>query len=63
MKLWGGRFQKAVDNLVNDFNSSIRTDGRMFKEDIDGSLAHVKMLIAQDIIPKQDGEKIISLYW
>ncbi|WP_286907437.1 argininosuccinate lyase [Clostridium sp. UBA1652] len=60
MKLWGGRFQKAVDNLVNDFNSSIRTDGRMFKEDIDGSLAHVKMLIAQDIIPKQDGEKIIS---
>ena len=60
MKLWGGRFQKAVDNLVNDFNSSIRTDGRMFKEDIDGSLAHVKMLIAQDIIPKHDGEKIIS---
>lgn len=60
MKLWGGRFQKAVDNLVNDFNSSIRTDGRMFKEDIDGSLAHVKMLIAQHIIPKQDGEKIIS---
>lgn len=60
MKLWGGRFQKAVDTLVNDFNSSIRTDGRMFKEDIDGSLAHVKMLIAQDIIPKQDGEKIIS---
>lgn len=60
MKLWGGRFQKAVDNLVNDFNSSIRTDGRMFKEDIDGSLAHVKMLIAQDIIPKQDGEKIIA---
>ncbi|WP_238882146.1 argininosuccinate lyase [Clostridium sp. YIM B02551] len=59
MKLWGGRFEKAVDTLVNDFNSSIRTDGRMFKEDIEGSLAHVKMLIHQNIIPKEDGEKII----
>ncbi|MEQ8153277.1 MAG: argininosuccinate lyase [Clostridiaceae bacterium] len=60
MKLWGGRFEKAVDTLVNDFNSSIRTDGRMYKEDIEGSLAHVKMLIHQNIIPKADGEKIIS---
>ncbi|MDD7794923.1 argininosuccinate lyase [Clostridium sp. 'White wine YQ'] len=59
MKLWGGRFEKAVDTLVNDFNSSIRTDGRMFREDIEGSLAHVKMLIHQNIIPKEDGEKII----
>lgn len=60
MKLWGGRFQKTVDTLVNDFNSSIRTDGRMYGEDIEGSLAHVKMLIAQNIIPKEDGEKIVS---
>lgn len=58
MKLWGGRFKKAVNSLVNDFNSSINIDSRMYKEDIIGSLAHVKMLGKQNIIPKADSLKI-----
>lgn len=58
MKLWGGRFKKAENALVNDFNSSIRVDQRMYKEDIIGSLAHVKMLGRQGIIPAQSAEKI-----
>ena len=44
MKLWGGRFKKGTNDLVNDFNSSIRVDSRMYKEDVEGSLAHVRML-------------------
>lgn len=58
MKLWGGRFNKATNNLVNDFNSSISVDSRMYKEDIQGSLAHVKMLGKQGIIPAISSEKI-----
>ena len=58
MKLWGGRFNKETNTLVNDFNSSIKTDSRMYKEDIEGSLAHVNMLMNQNIIPMKDGEKI-----
>ncbi|MGL5414991.1 MAG: argininosuccinate lyase [Clostridium sp.] len=58
MKLWGGRFKSAVDPLVNDFNSSIKIDKRMYKEDIEGSLAHVKMLGFQNIIPKEASQKI-----
>lgn len=58
MKLWGGRFKEAENVLVNDFNSSIRFDQRMYKEDITGSLAHVKMLGKQGIIPKESAEKI-----
>ena len=52
MKLWGGRFKKGTNDLVNDFNSSIRVDSRMYKEDVEGSLAHVRMLGKQKIIPK-----------
>ena len=58
MKLWGGRFKKGTDDLVNDFNSSIRIDSRMYKEDIEGSLAHVKMLGKQGIIPVESSKKI-----
>ena len=58
MKLWGGRFKKGTDKLVNDFNSSINVDHRMFKEDIEGSLAHVKMLGKQKIIPEKSAKKI-----
>ncbi|MDU7709788.1 MAG: argininosuccinate lyase, partial [Clostridium sp.] len=53
MKLWGGRFKKGTDKLVNDFNSSIRIDSRMYKEDIQGSLAHASMLGKQNIIPQE----------
>ncbi|MDU1936779.1 MAG: argininosuccinate lyase [Clostridium sp.] len=58
MKLWGGRFKKGTDALVNDFNSSINVDSRLYKEDIEGSLAHVKMLGKQGIIPNKSSKKI-----
>lgn len=54
MQLWQGRFQKALDEKTNDFNSSIKFDSRMFREDIDGSLAHAAMLCAQGIISAED---------
>ncbi|WP_160691375.1 argininosuccinate lyase [Clostridium sp. C2-6-12] len=60
MKLWGGRFKKGTDKLVNDFNSSINVDSRMYKEDIEGSLAHASMLGNQNIIPKEASERITS---
>ncbi len=59
-KLWGGRFQKSTDKKVDDFNSSIRFDKRMYKQDIQGSLAHAEMLGRQGIIPKEDADKIID---
>ena len=58
MKLWGGRFKKGTDTLVNDFNTSINVDSRLYKEDIEGSLAHVKMLGKQGIIPNKSSKKI-----
>lgn len=58
MKLWGGRFKESTNTLVNDFNSSIKIDNRLIKEDILGSLAHVKMLKKQEIISKDACEKI-----
>lgn len=57
-KLWGGRFSKATDTLVDDFNSSIRFDQRMYAQDIDGSMAHAEMLGRQGIIPKEDAALI-----
>ena len=60
MKLWGGRFSKATDKSVDDFNSSISFDARMYAQDIKGSTAHAEMLGKQGIIPKEDSEKIIT---
>ena len=60
MKLWAGRFSKEADKKTNDFNSSIKTDSRMFNEDIDGSIAHASMLAAQGIISKEDCESILA---
>ena len=60
MKLWAGRFSKEVDKKTNDFNSSISFDARMFEEDITGSIAHAKMLCKQNIISKEDEEKIVN---
>ncbi|MBR5236874.1 MAG: argininosuccinate lyase [Clostridia bacterium] len=57
-KLWGGRFSKATDAMVDDFNSSIRFDSRMYQEDIDGSVAHAGMLGKQGIIPADDAKLI-----
>ena len=58
MKLWSGRFQKETDALVNDFNSSISFDQRMYHEDIQGSLAHAKMLGDTGVIEKADAAAI-----
>ena len=57
-KLWGGRFTKETDEKVDDFNSSIRFDKRMYKEDIDGSIAHVTMLGETGIISIEDSKTI-----
>ena len=59
-KLWGGRFQKNTDKKVDDFNSSIRFDKRMYKQDIKGSIAHASMLGKQGIISVEDSEKIVA---
>ena len=60
MKLWGGRFSKATDALVDDLNSSIRFDARMYKQDITGSMAHAEMLGKQGIIPELDAALIVK---
>ena len=60
MKLWAGRFSKEADKKTNDFNSSIKTDSRMFNEDIDGSIAHASMLAAKGIISEEDCKKILA---
>ena len=58
--MWAGRFKKQLDSEVNDFNSSIRVDCRMYRSDIGGSIAHAAMLGAQGIIEKEDADKIIA---
>ena len=60
MKLWAGRFQKETDTAVNDFNSSITFDARLYREDIRGSIAHAAMLGRQGIIEEHEAEKIIQ---
>ena len=58
MKLWSGRFAKETDALVNDFNASIQFDQRLYKEDITGSMAHVKMLGDCGVISQADAAAI-----
>ena len=60
MKLWGGRFGKATDGLVDDFHSSISFDQRLFEQDITGSVAHATMLGEQGIIPAEDAARIVE---
>ena len=60
MELWKGRFKKALDSKTNDFNSSISFDSRMYKQDIIGSIAHAKMLAKQEIITKDESDKIVN---
>ncbi len=58
MQLWKGRFKKALSKTTNDFNSSISFDSRMYKEDIEGSIAHSAMLGKCGIISKEDADAI-----
>jgi len=59
-KMWAGRFSKEVDETVNAFNSSISFDGRMYRHDIQGSIAHATMLGKCGIIPEEDSVKIVK---
>lgn len=60
MKLWGGRFSKPTDKLVEEYNASIHFDQQLVEEDIEGSLAHVEMLETCKIISKEDAALIRS---
>ena len=59
-KMWAGRFEKPLDSLADDFNSSLSFDRRMYKQDIAGSIAHAGMLAKQGIIAQSDAEQIIA---
>ena len=59
-KLWGGRFSKNTNELVDAFNASINYDKRLYREDIRGSIAHANMLVKCGIIPEADGVKIVA---
>ena len=57
-KMWAGRFEKATDKTVNDYNSSLPFDCRMYAQDIEGSVAHSAMLARQGIISREDADSI-----
>ena len=57
-KMWQGRFRKELDSKVNDFNSSISFDSRMYENDIQGSIVHVNMLGKQGIIDSEESKVI-----
>ena len=59
-KLWAGRTAGETNQIADDFNSSIRFDCRMYREDITGSMAHAAMLGAKNIISKSDADAIID---
>ena len=59
MKLWGGRFTKETNQLVHNFNESLSFDQKFYRQDIRGSIAHVKMLAKQGILTEQDRDDII----
>lgn len=60
MKLWGGRFTKETDQLVNAFNASISYDQKFYKQDIEGSIAHVTMLASCGILTEEEKEIIVK---
>ncbi|MFB0972876.1 MAG: argininosuccinate lyase [Neofamilia sp.] len=60
MKLWEGRFEGALDEIADRFNRSIEFDSRMFKEDIQGSIAHVKMLEKIDVLTEKEWKLLDS---
>ena len=59
-KMWAGRFAKSLDSKADDFNSSIRFDCKMYKQDIIGSIAHAEMLAKQKIISEDDCQAITN---
>jgi argininosuccinate lyase len=59
-KIWGGRFQKAMDEMVEKFNASISFDARLYAQDIEGSMAHCQMLAKQGIIGEEEASQILG---
>ena len=59
-KMWAGRTDGQIEKIADDFNSSIRFDCRMYKQDITGSMAHAAMLAAQNIITQEDADALIA---
>ncbi len=59
MKLWGGRFTKETNQLVHNFNESLSFDQKFYRQDIEGSIAHVTMLAKQGILSREDKEAIV----
>ncbi len=58
MKLWSGRFERETDKLADEFNSSLPFDKKLYRQDIEGSIAHCRMLGACGIIPDKDADRI-----
>lgn len=59
-KAWGGRFEKELDAIAASFSASVDVDGRLWPQDIDGSIAHVRMLAQQKILSSKDADKIVA---
>ena len=59
-QLWGGRFTKETDQLVYNFNASLSFDKKLYKQDIQGSMAHVKMLAKKGILTDQEKDEILK---
>ncbi len=59
-QLWGGRFTKQTDRMVYEFNASILFDRRLYRQDIEGSMAHVKMLAKQGILTQEERDRILD---
>ena len=59
-KMWAGRTDGATEKIADDFNSSIRFDSRMYRQDITGSMAHAAMLAAKNIITNEDADRLIA---
>ena len=60
MKLWGGRFTKETNQLVHNFNASLSFDRKFYRQDIEGSIAHVTMLAKQQILTDAERDEIIK---
>ncbi|MDE7318995.1 MAG: argininosuccinate lyase, partial [Lachnospiraceae bacterium] len=58
-QLWGGRFTKETDQLVYRFNASITFDRKFYKQDMEGSMAHVRMLAKQGILTEEERDRIL----
>ena len=59
-QLWGGRFTKETDQMVYEFNASIQFDQRLYRQDIEGSMAHVRMLAKQQILTEEERDQILE---